>query len=456
MTAQPELPALTGLRRRLTAVYLLAALAVIALIGGGAFGLLSSYFRASTDDALRRKMASEAAVYGARATGDARANAELAAAPRPSVPPPNERDGDDDRREAFARQRRADDVNPDLLAVYVLPLDATGNVAGRAGNQTPIADRAAFSAAMATGADWRVVTLEGGGRARLYTVRLEGGSVAALQLGRALSDQDQVLNLLLGSLLIAAAAIALIVGGASWWLAGRSIAPAHEAWVKQQAFVSSASHELRAPLALLRASAETARNELAREATGARELLEDVLGETDHMARLVEDLLTLSRLDIGKLPLRLEQVDATALVADTSRQMERLATVRHITLAADLPEAALLVSADPTRLRQVLLNILDNALRYTPRGGQVTLSAAARGDWAEIVVADTGIGIAPEDLGRVFDRFYRADSTRREGAAGSGLGLAIARAIIDAHHGAIAIDSALGAGTTLTVRLPLK
>lgn len=457
MTFSPDLPALKSLRRRMTLVYLLAALALVALIGGGAYGLLSNYFFSATDSALRQKMSTEVIALGARDTGDATLDAQLAALPqRTTVSRDPDRRGSDERHEEPPRLRQEDSVNPDLLAVYVLPVDATGNVLGRGITQTQISvDANALQGALSSGSDWRTVRLSDGGLARLYTVRVEGaGTVAALQLGRSLSDQTQILNYLLMSLLGLAALAAVLVGTASWWLSGRSIAPAREAWAKQQAFVANASHELRAPLTLLRASAETARDELPAAAQSPRALLSDVLDETDHMNRLVDDLLLLSRLDAGKLPLLLEPVDLAVLAADTVRGMERLAAERGLTLKTHLPQEAALMQGDPTRLRQIILNALDNALRYTPRGGCVTVSVGAQGGQLQLAVADTGIGMAREDLARVFDRFYRADSARREGVTGNGLGLSITRALVEAHKGRIALDSAPGQGTRLTATFP--
>ena len=142
-----------------------------------------------------------------------------------------------------------------------------------------------------------------------------------------------------------------------------------------------------------------------------------------------------------------------ALVTETARQMERLAAERGLALTAHAA-GGLMVNGDATRLRQIILNGLDNALRYTPRGGRITVGAEARPGRVDIVIADTGVGIGPADLGHVFDRFYRADSTRREGITGSGLGLSIVRALVDAHHGKVAITSAPGEGTRLSVSLP--
>ena len=270
-----------------------------------------------------------------------------------------------------------------------------------------------------------------------------------LQLGRTLGDQDRVLNSFLVGLLGLGAAAALAVGAASWWLAGRSLAPAHAAWDKQQAFVANASHELRTPLTLVRATAEVAQRGLPP-SDARHELMSDILSECDHMSGLVDDLLLLSRLDSHALKLQRTPLPAAELLADMQRQVGRLAGEHQVRLSVSAAAGTLL--GDPARLHQVLLILLDNALRHTPAGGQVTLAAAPSGRAVEITVADTGAGIAPEHLPHVFDRFYRADPAR--GGEGTGLGLAIARSLVTAQGGHIRIASQPGVGTTVSVRLP--
>jgi signal transduction histidine kinase len=239
------------------------------------------------------------------------------------------------------------------------------------------------------------------------------------------------------------------VGAASWWLAGRSLAPAHAAWEKQQAFVANASHELRTPLTLVRATAEVAQRGLPTD-DARHGMLGDILSECDHMGRLVEDLLLLSRLDSHALRLQRHPLEASELLTDVQRQVGRLAGEQRVRLDLGSVNGRLL--GDPARLRQVLLILLDNALRHTPAGGRVTLAAAPAGRSVEITVADTGTGIAPEHLPHLFDRFYRADPAR--GGEGTGLGLAIARSLITAQGGQISVHSQSGSGTTVTVRLP--
>ncbi|MBL8057621.1 MAG: hypothetical protein JNK29_13040, partial [Anaerolineales bacterium] len=250
-------------------------------------------------------------------------------------------------------------------------------------------------------------------------------------------------------------------------------------WARQQTFIANASHELRTPLTLMRASAEVAQRSLPAEgapslgaAQTLRGLLADVLGECDHMGRLVNDLLLLSRLDAGKLPLELATVPVAGLLEEAGRQIKRMAEEQGV--AVDVRATPGEVRADVTRLRQVLLILLDNALRHTPSGGQIRLTSEPAGRQIVISVGDTGSGIPPEHLPRLFERFYRADSARgreapRSPAApsplhpargdagtsgGAGLGLAIAKSLIEAQHGHIRVESQPGHGTRVSLTLP--
>ena len=343
----------------------------------------------------------------------------------------------------------------ELAAIFVLPLDATGQVLF---NPNPAAapldpDRQALEAALSRGSDERTVSLSDGQRVRLLTYRLtRSDGPAALQLGRVLSDQDRVLwQLALGLLFLGSLSMVLL-GGASWWLAGRALRPAQAAWERQQRFIASASHELRTPLTLIRASAEVALRNVGLEDADQRELLGDVLSESDHMRRLVDDLLTLSRLDSGQLPLTLERVEVAPFLAEVQRQVARLGAERGVTVT--LEEASGAVCADADRLRQVLLIALDNALRHTPSGGRITLAATPQGREVRFRVSDTGCGIAPEHLPHIFERFYRIDPARGRASGNAGLGLSIAQALITAMGGQIGASSAPGQGATVWFTLP--
>jgi signal transduction histidine kinase len=455
---------LSAVRWRLSLLYALAALAMLALVGGGAYALLDYYFRATTDLALRSRLALDLRQLGVPVPSELQSAEQTwyANAGRATpVPTPARREGD----ESGEHDEHEDDDHPagseeehefdsELASIFSLVVTQQGTLlmdlgptaSGLAPNQ------AAVQAALEKGIDWRTVRLGDGTRVRLLTYRIESGlAPAALQLGRTLGTQDSVRRRLVAGLLGLGALAALFVGAASWWLAGRSLAPARRAWARQQAFVANASHELRTPLTLVRASAEVARRGLPADDPRAGPL-GDILDECDHMSRVVDDLLLLSRLDAHTLPLRRLPVAVGELLASLQRQVGRLAEARHVAL--EVAAADTYLAGDPDRVRQVLLVLLDNALQHTPAGGRIRVDASARAPWVEIKIHDTGAGIAPEHLPHVFERFYRGNGP--SGGQGAGLGLAIARGLVTAQGGQIELASRLGAGTTATVRWPAQ
>lgn len=236
------------------------------------------------------------------------------------------------------------------------------------------------------------------------------------------------------------------------------VARLEEAFARQKRFVSDVSHELRTPLTALGGQLEMLMLGADEgDPETQRRLVRGMYAETERMRRLVEDLLTLTRLDEGRLPLRLAPVDVATIVRDVCELGGMLAMGQEI--ACDTPAAPLTAQADGDRLREVLLNLVENALKFTPAGGTVTLVARAgiRQGTVALEVRDTGAGITPEALPHVFDRFYRADFARArspQSTSGSGLGLSIAKSLIEAQGGAIAIASEPGQGTTVTITLP--
>ena len=217
-------------------------------------------------------------------------------------------------------------------------------------------------------------------------------------------------------------------------------------------FFADAAHELRHPIAVLQARLEAIQD-------GVSPLdMEQVMGLQDltlALARLVGDLRDLSLADVGRLTLAEETVEIGELVRDLAETMDPVAQSRGIELLATAPEGLLQVRADRGRLRQVFVNLLANALHYTPAGGQVEIRAWREGEQVLVQVRDTGQGIAPDDLAHIFDRFYRTDRSRSRETGGSGLGLAIARSIVEMHGGTIKAASTLGEGSSFTVALGL-
>src|SRR5579884_3396687 len=220
-------------------------------------------------------------------------------------------------------------------------------------------------------------------------------------------------------------------------------------------FTADASHELKTPLTVLRAGVERAITtpNLPPEALAA---LEEALQEITRMTELVDALLTLARADEGIAPLHREPVDLRAIVEEARETGELLAEEAGVRMEVAVPLEPVVVPVDASRIRQLLLNLLTNAVKYTPAGGSVRLQLAAADGRVTLTVADTGIGIAPGDLPHIFDRFWRADSarTRTGERPGAGLGLAICKWIAEAHGGQIEVASRPGRGTTFTVTLP--
>jgi signal transduction histidine kinase len=476
---------LKGLRLRLTATYIAAALGLVLLMGLGTYGFLLFYFQSDNDAALRYRVAFEYARLGIELPPDLEAAKEDWQASHSqmtgsALPPglardPVETDTDDTSdSDSEGETGPPWKIYPDseLAPQFVLYLDASGKLtadSSTAEGESPSPIVEGYTAAFAA-PDIRTVSLADGREVRVATYRLPASAVSSdqpvayIQAGRLLADQNRVLSQILWTVLLVCGGAALAVGLASWYLAGRALRPAQKAWTQQRVFVANASHELRAPVTLIRASAEYALRECSSTAVGTdrpdagdpeaprvAEVLGDVIAETDHLSRLIDDLVLLSRFDAGKLELDIKSFPVGELLFETARNFTRLAEQGSVALETSSERA--FVRADYTRLRQIVLILLDNALRHTPPGGKIALSACAECQKVTIRVADTGSGIAPEDLPHVFDRFYQGRSASGE-RRGSGLGLPIARTMAEALKGRLEIASQLGEGTTAVLHLP--
>jgi heavy metal sensor kinase len=335
----------------------------------------------------------------------------------------------------------------------------------------------------------------GEGRWRVVSVRARGpGDELTVQVARRLGDFDHELRELLLALLLAGPlALAAAVGG-GYFLAGRALAPVdllrrrtreitadrldqrlpvpnpgdelgllaqtindmiarlERSFAEVRRFTADASHELRTPLTAIRTEAEVA---LGRGVAGPeqRQLLGSILEECERLSRLTDQLLALAREDAGVSPPASETVDLAALLNGVTETMRALADARGVRLVANA-DGPLVVPGDETRLRLVLYNLLDNALKHTPPGGLVEARAERREAGAVVTVQDTGEGIPPEHLPRVFDRFYRVDKARSRAQGGTGLGLSIVKSAVEAHGGTVELNSAPGQGTTVRVVLP--
>ncbi|MCZ7575416.1 MAG: ATP-binding protein [Ardenticatenaceae bacterium] len=220
----------------------------------------------------------------------------------------------------------------------------------------------------------------------------------------------------------------------------------------RRAMLADIAHELRTPLAVMQGQIEALEDGVF---PPTPEHLAPLHGQAMHLAHVVEDLRTLAHADAGQLALERQPVPLATLVDDLLAGLVAEASGKGVTLASEIPRELPPLDADPVRLRQVLVNVLSNALRHTPMEGTIILSALRRAATARIAITDTGEGIGPEELPHLFERFYRADRSRSRATGGSGLGLAIARRLTEAHGGSVAVSSALDRGTTVTLTWPL-
>jgi heavy metal sensor kinase len=331
-------------------------------------------------------------------------------------------------------------------------------------------------------------------RSRFAPIQQDGEIVGVLEVGRSEQDLRETLNTLLLILGIAYPATLAIASVGGIFLAGRALSPIDritrlarrisaedlsqrldvapagdevgrlvrtfndmiarldDAFRRQRQFTADSSHELRTPLTAIKGQVEVA---LSRERSPGdyRQVLSGVNDEVDRLIRLVGSLLTLARADAGEIPLAREPVSVQQLAAAAVRQVQPFAREKGTELRLEAAHDVTVV-ADEDLLLQLLLNLLDNALKFTPPGGRVIVGWDARDGAALLRVRDSGIGIAPEDQRRIFDRFYRVDKARSRQAGGAGLGLSIARWIAEAHGGSVHVESRRGQGAEFTVMIP--
>jgi len=227
-------------------------------------------------------------------------------------------------------------------------------------------------------------------------------------------------------------------------------------------FVANVSHELKTPVAAVKGFAETLLAGAVNDPETARSFLKIIQDESDRLNRLIGDILELSKIESRRSPLQFSPIDLKSFL---ERQLEFLgpeASKKEIALELDVPEE-LFIEADEDRLGQITLNLLQNGISYTPEGGRVKVKAAIvepgsdedGEEHVRITVSDTGIGIPKKDLPRIFERFYRVDKARSRSSGGTGLGLSIVKHLVELHHGAIRVESALGVGSTFIIELPL-
>jgi signal transduction histidine kinase len=246
----------------------------------------------------------------------------------------------------------------------------------------------------------------------------------------------------------------LVIVLAGYFLARRAMVPIEAAWGRQQQFVSDASHELRSPVTGIYSNAELMLRHPRHTVEEESNRIDTIMRESVRMKRLIANLLTLARSDADRADLQLAPVDISELIGQVAESFQSLEEITEIALRVDVAPA-LEIQGDRERLHQLLVILLDNAFKYNHPGGRVTITGTKTDKHVSVSVADTGIGIAPENLPRIFDRFFRGDKARSRDSGGTGLGLAIAKWIVEKHRGKIVVESDPGRGTKFTVTLPL-
>ena len=251
--------------------------------------------------------------------------------------------------------------------------------------------------------------------------------------------------------------VALLIASAiGYFMAGRALVPLKEAYDKQKQFAADASHELRTPLAVVMASADLLLADPSIQNPFLRQVLEDLKSEVKKMTNLVSDLLMVARSDNNALKVKIQRLDLTEILMQVIRTMTPIAEKKNIRLAGEHFRKAP-INADEQRIKQLAIILTDNAIKYTPEGGSVLIELEQVDNTrVTFSVIDSGIGIAPDDLDKVFERFYRVDKARSREMGGNGLGLAIAAEIVKLHDGKISVASKLGEGTKFTVELKVS
>lgn len=277
-----------------------------------------------------------------------------------------------------------------------------------------------------------------------------------IQVGRSLKEVDSRLAALIWLLGLGLPITVFLVYVSSQWLAGLAMRPMNQSYQQMEQFTSDAAHELCTPLAAIQATVESVLRMPHLSELDARDTLKTVKRQNHRLAELVQDLLLLSRL---RRPILLTQqlpCCLNDLISDLIEEFTDLVLAANLTLKSSVRvDEPLFVVGDEDQLYRLISNLIINAIQYTPKGGHITVVLDRSDHQALIQIQDTGIGIAPREQTRIFDRFYRVSSDRSRSTGGAGLGLAIAKAIVQAHGGSIQVQSELGKGSTFTIHLPL-
>lgn len=223
----------------------------------------------------------------------------------------------------------------------------------------------------------------------------------------------------------------------------------------RQDFVANVSHELRTPVSSIKGYAETLLDGALEDKENAEDFLKIIHSSSDRLAKLVDDLLDLSKIESGALKMILRPSVIEPIIQRVVSGMNKQAKDKSIIIRTDIPEDISAIIADDDRIAQVLLNLIDNAIKYTPTNGLITISVKEEKRFVRVDVADNGVGIPEKDLSRLFERFYRVDKARSRELGGTGLGLSIVKHIVSAHHGEISVQSVLGEGSIFSFIIPM-
>jgi two-component system sensor histidine kinase CiaH len=304
-----------------------------------------------------------------------------------------------------------------------------------------------------------------GGDVRVMSIPVKrygefGSVVAVVQAAQSRQAVTQTVERLIFVLVLSGLGALVLAAAGGFFMSRRAMRPVQEAFGRQKTFIADASHELKTPLTLIRADAEVLSRGIddPDKATDNRELVDDLLGETDRMSAVLSDLLLLARLDAQKVSVSREPFDLALVISETSERFAVRARAEGKNLEVH-HSGKLPARGDAPRTDQSLAALLDNALRFTPPGGTITVEGRITDKHVEATVTDTGPGIAPESLDRIFERFYRDDAhsaarSRGPSGGGTGLGLAIARDLVRAQGGEVGAENAAGGGARFTLSLP--
>ncbi|MCL1632332.1 HAMP domain-containing histidine kinase [Sporolactobacillus sp. CPB3-1] len=268
------------------------------------------------------------------------------------------------------------------------------------------------------------------------------------------TPEKNLLNTLRMIILIGLATGAAVSVVAGYILARRALRPIESAWGRQNRFVADASHELRTPLSIIQLKIEGLLRQPRQQVQDVGEDIAIMLDETRRLSKLVANLLTLARSDANRLEVNPAPLDLSAMLKKVTEPFAEMAEFEEKTFTLAGTEEPIYINGDEQRIHQLVVILLDNAMKFTPKGGKISVACVRENRYARLSVSDNGCGISEDDLKHIFDRFYQADDART-GQKGTGLGLSIAEWIVHKHRGKIEVSSQLGEGTTFFVRLPL-